>query len=161
MSAPPPIPPPPIRNDAHPPISFGQRFRRHWYWAVPASLVGLLVLAAYVWSIYDTTRRLSRTPPALEAVLQATRASPQAIAALGQPIQSHDSYVSTEERGVTTFSEIEAGVSGPDHRGLLIAEAEKRDGVWHVTKLVLTMDGRPASIDLLAPADAAAEPAMP
>jgi type II secretory pathway component PulJ len=160
MTAPPPIPPP-IKTVAHPPVSFGQRFRRHGFWAVPLAVVALLLAAVVVRSIYDATRRLSRPLPALEAVLQTTRASPRAIAALGQPIQSHGSYVSNEERGATTFSEIEVSVSGPDNDGLLVAEAEKRDGVWRATKLVLTMDGQPASIDLLAPADPAAEAAAP
>jgi hypothetical protein len=53
-----------------------------------------------------------------------------------------------------TFREIDAGVSGPKHRGRLIAEVEQRDGAWRPTRLALTLEGQSASINLLAPADA-------
>lgn len=150
MSSPPPIPPPPIKALAHPPISLGQRFRRHGYWAVPALLAGLLAVSAFAWSIYDVYSRLSRPMPELDTVQLATRTSPHAIAALGQPIRFDSSRVMLEPPD-PRFREIDAEVSGPKHRGHLIAEVEQRDGVWRPTRLALTLEGQSASIDLLAP----------
>lgn len=153
--------PPPIEAVAHAPMSFGQRFRRHGFWAVPLALVGLLLAAVFVWSIYDVYSRLSSPMPELDAVELATRTSPHAIAALGQPIRFDSSRVMLEEQAGARFREIDAEVSGPKNRGKLVAEAELRDGAWRPTRLALTLEGQPASIDLLAPADAAAEPPTP
>lgn len=161
MTAPPPIPPLPTRNDAHPPVSFGRMLRRHGFWAVPASLLGIALAAAFAWSIYGTYSRLSSPMPELDAVKLATRTSPHAIATLGRPIRFDSSRVMLEEQADATFREIDAEVSGPMNRGQLIAEVEQRDGAWRPTRLALTLEGQSASIDLLAPADAAddADPA--
>lgn len=160
MTAPPPIPPP-IRNDAQHPASLGRMLRRHGFWAVPVSLLGLALAAAFVWSTYGIYSRLSGPMPELDAVKLATRTSPHAIATLGRPIRFDSSRVMLEEQANATFREIDAEVSGPMNRGQLIAEVEQRDGAWRPTRLALPLEGQSASIDLLAPADAAddADPA--
>lgn len=134
--------------------------RRHGFWAVPVSLLGLALTAAFAWSIYDVVTRLSGPMPELDAVTLATRTSPHAIAALGQPIRFDESRTMMEEPGATRF-DIEADVSGPKDGGRLVAVVERYDGVWRPTRLELTLEGQSASIDLLAPADADAGPATP
>jgi hypothetical protein len=124
--------------------------RRHGFWVVPALLLGLALFAAFVWWTYDTYSRLSAPRPELEAVALATRTSPQAIAALGQPIRFNEVRFMWKDRNAPSFHEIDADVSGPKNNGVLVAEVEQRDGVWRPTKLALTLEGQPASIDLLA-----------
>jgi len=40
-------------------------------------------------------------------------------------------------------------VSGPKSTGRVFLEAIKKDGVWSLTRLTLTIDGRDGEIDLL------------
>jgi hypothetical protein len=155
MSAKPP--PLPVHEPPQAPtIPASSRLRKPWVWLV--GLLGVLLATAFlVLSLY-TVQKLMKPNPALHAALQAAQQSPKAIAVLGQPIDYSKATTYSPQKGKTVVAEMVISIYGPKKAGMLSAEAEPRDGAWRITKLVLSVEGERAPIDLLTAAGEAAVP---
>jgi len=85
-----------------------------------------------------------------DEVLARVRAHPEAVAALGQPIEAgwliQGSINLSDDRG---DADVSLPVSGPDGSGRVYVVAHRRAGEWEFEELVLRVEGG-AAIDLLA-----------
>lgn len=85
-----------------------------------------------------------------DEVLERVRTHPEAVAALGEPIEAgwliQGSIHLSDDGGEADFS---LPVSGPDGSGRAYVVAQRRAGEWQFEELVLRVEGG-ATIDLLA-----------
>jgi hypothetical protein len=147
MSAtPPPLPAHEPSQPQPPTVPASSRHRKPWVWLI--SLLGVLLITAFVLLMLHTVQKLMRPNPAFDAALLAAQQSPQAIAVLGKPIQYRKATTYRPQKG-KVVTKMEISIYGPKKSGFLSAEATPHKGAWRVTKLVLTVDGDGSPIDLL------------
>jgi hypothetical protein len=98
--------------------------------------------------------------------MQRAREHPQVTEALGTPIEP-GWYVGGEissqvnVSGSSGEANLQIPISGPKGEANLYVEAEKAAGRWTYSTLIVDVAGQDEPIDLLAPVDAATEPATP
>jgi Cytochrome oxidase complex assembly protein 1 len=148
MSAtPPPLPGHEPSQPQPPTVPASSRHRKPWVWLI--SLLGVLLITAFVLLTLHTVQNLMQPNPALDATLLAVQQSPKAIAVLGKPIQYREATTYPPQKG-KVVTEVDISIYGPKKSGFLSAEATPHKGAWRVTKLTLTVDGHGPPIDLLA-----------
>jgi hypothetical protein len=121
---------------------------RNWKWVVfGGGAATLLAVGGCVAGIFFRILGTIRSAEPYQRALRAVRASPAAVAALGEPI---------EERGMPQGSidlsnaSLRIGVSGLQGRGVVAVEAFRAGGVWSYTTLELRVEGSGGEpIDLL------------
>ena len=130
-------------------------FKRHWKWLIPAGCLGL-VLAAIAWGVFIVLFVFAgmKTSGAYQDAVAAMRASPEAVAALGEPIEPGWWLMgSINVTGPSGNADIAFPVAGPAGSGRLYVIGEKRAGEWILELLELDVEGRDSRIDLLAGED--------
>lgn len=138
-------------------------WQRHWRWAVPLlCLFGAAAFAGFVALLMFAVIEGMRSSDTYATAMQRAREHPQVTAALGTPIEP-GWYLSgrMSESGTSGQASLQIPISGPKGAADLYVEAEKTAGRWTYSTLMVDVDGRGEPIDLLAPADAATEPATP
>lgn len=153
-------------NAMPPPLPAAPRrgwWQRHWRWAVPLlCLFGAAAFAGFVALLMFAVIEGMRSSDTYATAMQRAREHPQVTAALGTPIEP-GWYLSgrMSESGTSGQASLQIPISGPEGAADLYVEAEKTAGRWTYSTLMVDVDGRGEPIDLLAPADAATEPATP
>ncbi len=125
-------------------------FERHWKWLVPAGCLGL-VLAAVAWGVFIVLFVFAgmKTSGVYQDAVAALRASPEAVAALGEPIETGWWLMgSIDVTGPSGRADIAFPVSGPEGSGRLYVVGTKSAGEWTLSRLELDAEGR-GRIDLL------------
>jgi len=123
---------------------------RNWKWAAPTGclLVVLLVLC-FVSAIFFFVFSMMKSNDAYQHALAAARQDPEAVAALGQPLEE-GWFVSGnfEENGASGQASFSIPVSGPKGSGTVYVEARKSAGQWNYSTMVLEVDASRQRIDL-------------
>jgi hypothetical protein len=125
--------------------------QRNWTWFVPVLVAGCLVLmAAFVAGIAAAVfASIRSSAPYAEAVARA-RSSPAVVEALGEPVATRwwvtGSIHVTNREGSARLA---VPIRGPRGKGMVLLEADKRDGAWRYSLLEVAVDGVPQRIDLL------------
>ena len=131
---------------------------RNWKWAAPTGcLVLVLVVGAFVATIFFFVFSMMKTNETYQHALQSARGDAEVVAALGQPIEE-GWFVSGsfEETGASGQASFAIPVSGPKGGGTVYVEAKKAAGQWNYEVMVVEVEGSGDRIDLL---DAPPEPA--
>jgi hypothetical protein len=118
-------------------------FKRHWRLSLHLWLAaGIAGFALACWSVHQSA-------PAQLAFEQA-RISPIAQRNLGTPMRK-GLFVggSVESLRTHQFADLRMPVFGPNGQGVLYANAFKVSGVWQLTTLDLSVEGRPGRLNLL------------
>ena len=125
--------------------------QRNWKWFVPVLVIGCLTLiAAFVAGITAVVfASLKSSAPYAEA-LERARTSPAVVDALGEPVVTRwwvaGSIQVTDQSG---RAQLALPIRGPRGKGMVLLEADKRDGAWRYSLLEVAVDGTPERIDLL------------
>ena len=126
-------------------------FQSNWGWVVGCGcllpvVLGLAVIGLGYFGTSAWIENASVFPDAMDRL----RAHPAAIAALGEPIESHLTGVNASLHISDVSSDVDATfeVSGPEGRGRLHVIGEKHGDEWELLALELTIDGG-QTIDLL------------
>ena len=130
----------------------GQRnwWQRNWKWVVPVG--GVAVLALFVGAIFAVLSLVSgmmRSSEPYRHALAAAQASPEVVAALGEPIEP--GFMPTGNINVSPNegkADLSIGVKGPDGEATVYVEATRKRRRWTYQTLVVALDDR--EIDLLA-----------
>jgi hypothetical protein len=135
-------------------------FGRNWKWAAPTGcLVLVLLVGAFIASIFYFVFSMMKTSETYQHALQSARGDAEVVAALGEPI-TEGWFVSGnwEENGASGQANFAIPVSGPKGGGTVYVEARKSAGQWHYATMVVEVDGSGERIDLLDQAMPALEP---
>lgn len=122
-----------------------------WIWGGVGCCAGCIVIPVVLVAVLGGgVVYLFRSSGIQEEVLGRVRADPEAVAALGEPIEAgwliQGSIHLSDDGGEADFS---LPVSGPDGSGRVYVVAQRRAGEWRFEELVLRVEGG-ATIDLLA-----------
>lgn len=133
-------------------------FQRNWKWALPVGC-GFLLLASVgsLVALFAFVFGMMKNSGAYTEALDRARAHPEAVEALGLPIEpgffvTGDVHFS----GTTGRADLAIPVSGPNGSGTLYVAATKQAGIWTYQRLVLELEGG-RRIDLLSVAPAGVE----
>jgi Cytochrome oxidase complex assembly protein 1 len=155
MHPPPQLPPTPP--------AYGQPFlqrpgepKRTWLsqnlgWVVSVGCLGMILLGClFIMSIFGVATTAMKSSDAYAIAMSTAEHDPLVIAELGAPLRA-GWFVSgsINVSGSTGHAQLSIPVSGSVHSGKVNAVAEKTAGVWTFSKLNVTVDGRPGTLDLL------------
>jgi hypothetical protein len=128
---------------------------RNWKWVVPVGCLGSLVvfvggIVLFVFLIYSGVTAVIRSSDAYQEGMSRTRAHPDVKAALGEPIES-GFWVSgnINTSGASGNADLSIPISGPNGSGTLAIVGTQSGGRWQYTTMEVTIDGRPAPVNLL------------
>lgn len=131
---------------------------RNWKWVVPAGclvvILGAAALLGLLGLIFGAVVAGIRSTDVYEEALDRVRASPEAVEALGEPIEERW-WVSgnIEVNGPSGHADFAVPLEGAKAGGTLYVVASKRAGRWAMEVLELEVDGREERIDLLGGSD--------
>ena len=86
-------------------------------------------------------------------------ASAEAVNSLGQPMAAGRPMGSVSIAGDSGHALLTFSAKGPKGQGQVTLEAVKASGVWAIRKLILKLDGRDETIDIVNPTSARRDPA--
>jgi hypothetical protein len=115
-------------------------------WAIWGVVIWLGAIALFG-GIFGGTFYLLRHSEAYELAASNLRTSTEAADILGTPISTGFPMGSVSTEGTTGRAVLSFSATGSKATGQVFLEAVKKDGVWSLTKLTLTADGK--TIDLL------------
>ena len=126
--------------------------RNPWAWGIGGCCLGCVLLPVlFVTVLGGGAFWAFRSSGVNQEALELARAHPEAVEALGEPIEAgwlvQGSINVSNDRGEADFS---IPVSGPRGEGRLYIVAERRAGEWEYQELLLRVEGRNERIDLLA-----------
>jgi hypothetical protein len=127
---------------------------RNWKWIVPAGclvvILGIAALLGFIGLIFGAVVTGIRSTDVYEEALDRVRASPEAAAALGEPIEEKW-WISgnIQVNGPSGNADFAVPLTGPKADGKLYVVAYKQAGRWSMEVLELEVEGREARIDLL------------
>ncbi|QDH68725.1 cytochrome c oxidase assembly factor Coa1 family protein [Marilutibacter alkalisoli] len=132
-------------------------WQRNWKWFVPVLGIGLLALvAAAVFAMLSLISGVFRSSEPYRHAVAMAQASPEVVAALGEPIETGFMPTGTfnvdNDRGEADLS---IGLHGPRGKATVYVEATRERKRWSYRTLLVALDDR--DVDLLA-ADALAAP---
>lgn len=129
----------------------------NWKWALPSGclLVVVMLFGGCVALVVQLAGAVKESAPYVTA-LDRLRASPDAVAVLGEPIGTDWGFSGGfNDRGDHGDAHYSQDVSGPDGQGTLYVEAIKDEGRWRYRVLQLVPRGDHENIDLRTPAEIA------
>ena len=125
--------------------------QRNWKWFVPATCLGsLIVFAAFFMSILLFVFGFIKSADVYKTAFESAKNNPTVIETLGSPVE--DSwYVSGSVRttGSSGHANITIPIHGPNGKAKIYAIAQKSEGKWFYTKLVVVVEGTEVRINLL------------
>jgi hypothetical protein len=127
------------------------RLERNPYWKIPLGCLTLIFLIALFVVILMTVITTSfRNSDVYKQALAQAASNSQVREQIGEPLKpawliSGQLNIS----GSTGNANLSIPISGPKGKGAIRAVANKTGGVWRFTYLQVSVDGQPASIDLL------------
>jgi Cytochrome oxidase complex assembly protein 1 len=126
-------------------------FARNALWVVPVGCLGLLAaLAAFAGLVLTIAMGSVKATDAYREAVDRAKASPQVLAALGEPVKS-GWFVSGKVNvsGPSGDADLSIPLSGPKGKGTLYATARKQAGRWRYEVLEVEVEGRKDRIDLM------------
>ncbi len=111
--------------------------RNSWLWGCGCGCLVLLILVGggCAWAVHMGMNMLRQSEPVIMALDIATT-DPEFAAAVGQPIEvgwlTVGNFSIVNDEGA---ADLQIPVSGPAGKARLYIEAERSDGVWHLTRL--------------------------
>jgi hypothetical protein len=139
------------RNGRWDSIEHFKRVQRRWaIWGVVIWL-GTIALCGVLFGGVFYTLKYSEAYQLGASRLQASAA---AADALGTPISTGFAMGSISIEGARGDAVLSFSATGPKATGQIFLNATKKDGVWSLTRLTLTVEGRDGVIDLLRPTTA-------
>ncbi len=131
---------------------------RNWKWFVPVlCLTAFLLLATFaglLFAGYTLMTKAMRTSAAYQTAVQAARADPQVLAALGSPIKEgrfltgNFSVTQNWPGGKTENVRFNIPIYGPKGKGTILVVATKTAGTWTFSKETVHIEATGAEIDL-------------
>ena len=126
-------------------------WERNWKWAAPGGCLALLLLAAVaIGGLFYGVMSLMRNSDAYRLALGEVRRSPEAVAALGEPIEEgwfvSGSINTNNDSGAAAIS---FPVQGPKTSGTVHVRATRAGGVWKLTHLGLDVRNAPSRLELI------------
>jgi len=124
---------------------------RNWKWAAPLGcIVPLLLCGGFIAAIVLIVFGAIRSSEVYQESLARLRADPEAVEALGTPIEE-GFFVggSIEISGPAGHADFSVPVSGPAGSGTLYVTATRSAGVWEFSILQLALEGAEGRINLL------------
>jgi hypothetical protein len=129
----------------------GNWFSRNWKWAAPTGcLLVVLLVGALVATIFFFVFSMMKTNDAYQHAMEAARANPAVVAALGEPME--EGWLvsgSFEESGGSGQAQFAIPLSGPKGSGTLYVEARKSAGEWNYSTMAVEIDTSKERVDLL------------
>ena len=124
---------------------------RNWTWFVPVGCLTIVLLfvvgvAMVIWLAFSSFT----SSDVLQGALDAARADPRVVEALGEPIEMN--WVisgSIQYRNEEGKADVTLPISGPEDSGSIRIEAVKQGGDWTYHTLEVTIDTTSEIIDLL------------
>lgn len=131
-------------------------WQRNWKWFVPVGcFTFLLIMAGGLMLMLTLVFSLMKEADVYGMALDRARASPEVIAALGEPIE--EGWMpggSIQINGPSGEASLSIPISGPNGGATIFLEARKSVGEWRFTTLVAEIESDGRRIDLLgAPAE--------
>lgn len=131
-------------------------YQNPWLWGAGGCCAGCILIPLLLVAILGGGIFYAFTSSGVqEEAMERLRAHPQAVAALGEPIEAgwmiQGSINLSNDEGTADFS---VPVSGPAGEGRLYVVAFRRTGEWTFEELLLRVEGGGGEIDLLAAAEA-------
>ncbi len=124
---------------------------RNPYWKTPLGFLTLVFLFGLFFAIMMTVVTASfRGSDVYQQALSQAAANSQVSEQIGEPIKP--AWLVSGQlnvRGSGGNADLSIPISGPRGKGSIHAVANKTAGAWHFTYLQVTVEGQPASIDLL------------
>jgi hypothetical protein len=123
---------------------------KNWVWFVPVGSIGLILLCVgSIFLLFLALFQGFKSSDVYQLALEKTRAHPEAVAALGEPIETGFFVTgSIENRGKAGDAELEIPVSGPRGSGTIHAVAVKVRGRWEFRTLELILQETGERVDL-------------
>lgn len=131
---------------------------RNWKWIVPVGclvvILGIAALLGLIGLIFGAVVTGIRSTDVYEEALERVRASPEAVEALGEPIEEKW-WISgnIQVNGPSGNADFAVPLRGSKEDGKLYVVAYKQAGRWSMEILELEVKGREERIDLLAGGD--------
>lgn len=117
-------------------------FSRNWKWFIPMGcLVCLLALGGFIAAIVSIVAGAMKSSDAYKQAMAKVSSNPAAIEALGTPIES--GFLISGNVNVNNDSgaaDIYVPVHGPKGKGKIHVVGAKESGVWHYSRMMLTLD---------------------
>ena len=126
--------------------------RKGWVKWVVLGCSGAIVIAVLAAvAIFSVVMGSIKKSGAYQDAMEKLRATPAAVAALGEPIES-GFFISgsVSVNGPSGEAELSSPVHGPQGKGTLYVEATKSAGRWEYDLLELVVAGQEPRIDILA-----------
>jgi len=126
--------------------------RKGWVKWVVLGCSGAIVIAVLAAvAIFSVVMGSIKKSGAYQDAMEKLRATPAAVAALGEPIES-GFFISgsVSVNGPSGEAELSIPVHGPQGKGTLYVEATKSAGRWEYDLLELVVAGQEQRIDILA-----------
>ena len=132
-------------------------FARNWKWVVALGVLGgVLLLTAFVGGILFIVETSIQHSGFYTEALARTRANPQVIEKIGQPLQAGwFATGSLNSSGSSGSADVTIPISGPKGKGTIYVVAKKSAGEWKFETLQVEVAGEGQRIDLLKPDDIA------
>lgn len=114
-----------------------------WFWGAGGCCLGCIVLPLAFVALFGVAAGavFMAGGDVFDAALVAMRTSPEAVEALGEPIEKgfliQGSFSVDNDEGTADMS---FPVSGPSGAGRLYVDGHKRQGIWEFDEVVLVMD---------------------
>lgn len=144
-----PYQPPPYQAVPGPPAQ-KPASRKVGCWIGLGCLGLLIAVALFGFAIFGVVMGAMRSSDAYQAAVNAASSNPTVVAELGAPIKpGWFTSGSINVNGSTGHADMSIPISGSVGSGKISAVADKAGGTWTFKKLSVSIDGKPAAIDLL------------
>lgn len=120
---------------------------KRWLW-IAIALLAVAVLVGIFCAIFFSIASALKSSDAYQMAVAKVMANPEAVGALGMPIEAGIPLGSINISGGSGAADLSFSVKGSRARGMVYLEATRNLGKWKLGRIELQVDGREDRIDL-------------